>query len=125
MNAPMGVDYSIPWASKAAYPREKAVEQNGNDLRHHIESTLMEAVWKGATMRSIAGIAIVIVAGVLIVGAVACSSTPSSGSDSTPTPVNPTGAGMVPVPAPIDGVEVEVAESFPPQYFLMGAPRSA
>ena len=38
--------------------------------------------------------------------------TPAAGA---PEPTDPT---MVEVPAPIDGVETSVAESFPPQYFL-------
>lgn len=38
----------------------------------------------------------------------------------TPPVPPPTGGSdaMVPTPAPIDGVEVEIAKSFPPQYFL-------
>ena len=36
-----------------------------------------------------------------------------------PLPTGPAGPAMVKVAAPIEGVEVNVAESFPPQYFVM------
>ena len=55
--------------------------------------------------------AIVLAIGSLALAAAACSS-----DDPTPTPtVEP---AKVEVPAPIESVQVLIAESFPPQYFL-------
>ena len=64
---------------------------------------------------------------VLMMAAVACgdadppptviepTSDPAIG---TPTADDPNELGLVQVPAPIDGVEINIAESFPPQYFV-------
>lgn len=56
---------------------------------------------------------------VLTIAAVACSSGSESNTGSTPTPGQPADQSMVKVPAPIDNVEILIAESFPPQYFLV------
>ena len=74
------------------------------------------------------GIAIALLSGALTVGALACStsgddstgltSTPSQDPTATSAPDQPADLAMVPVLAPIDGGQVRIAESFPPQYFL-------
>ena len=58
-----------------------------------------------------------------LVSLAACTSTPTP----TPTPLQPAGQGTIKVLAPIDSVEIRIAESFPPQYFVLvksGLPNS-
>ncbi len=54
----------------------------------------------------------------LLVGGVALAAAACSGGDDTPTPTPATEFDKVEVAAPIESVQVLIAESFPPQYFL-------
>jgi hypothetical protein len=56
-------------------------------------------------------------AGLLAIVAAACSTEPESAA--TPAPTTVVGVpGMVEAPAPIESLDLTIAESFPPQYFL-------
>ena len=78
-----------------------------------------------------AGAAVALLVGVLLMAAVACETKPpgptptepAAGAVPTagPTPAageEPKQPAMVEVPAPIDSVDINIAESFPPQYFV-------
>ena len=73
------------------------------------------------------GMSISVIMGLLLVAAVACggAATPASQPPvvveptSQPTGPAPAEPVMVEVPAPIDDVRINIAESFPPQYFVL------
>ena len=79
-------------------------------------------------MRLTTGLTISVAIGLLTLAAIACGadSTPTSTSTSTPTPLpspttpvdDGTNGDMTEVLAPIDNLEINIAESFPPQVFL-------
>jgi hypothetical protein len=75
-------------------------------------------------LRHLAGF--VVLAGLLAIGAVACSTEPESAA--TPAPTTVVGVpDMVEAPAPIESLDLLIAESFPPQYFMVvtsGLPNS-
>ncbi len=93
-------------------------------------------------MKILSRAAVAAVITILAVAAVACSNAPAAAPDltathtatpvadvtrdptveptatATPTPAKAPDLVMVEVPAPIDGVAIDIAESFPPQYFV-------
>ena len=97
-----------PGDTQAACAEIYRLEERRVPLRHVIEPCVTYSVEVNGDLHQVQPIG----------PAVPCKAPQSPVTVEPPQDADP-GDGMTPVLAPIDGVAVEIAESFPPQYFLV------